>query len=435
MKNIFKNWQKSLAFLSFFVLGAFLLVGVVWAATTIINNQVSTRKVANNLADFTVLDFTINVDGDTTLAGTEPTGGTAISADKPGDWTQMKFYDASSGGAWNSGTDWIGTSEVDAYVLGGTIVGCPTFELPDPTFAHDRNSCETASKHNTPNGTIGHGGESGLHWLYDSARICTDSYTNPTCVIQASEVDCSGSASTIKGTPGCSASNLVTTSLAKTYGWVYHDISDKSYSHGLESIFIIASPYRTEGAGRNTRFYYESSEYIAGSNPDALTWNGSAWIPTPLSGTKPADWTTLKFYDKVSAGAQFSSSNDWLGLDNDATGFFADRLNAITFNLHSDANTISPANVSNVKLWAGNPGSGTLLGTASSFDGGGSGWYLSGLNRSLSAGSNRFYATMTLNGTASDGKTVRAHIPRYDANNNKTFDLGDSGVFLTTRHL
>jgi hypothetical protein len=429
MKKKFKNWQKYLMFLSCFFLGAFLLVGLVYAATTATINQVPAGKITANANDFLVLDFNINVDNETTIAGTAPDAGSPIVSSKPGDWATVKFNDASSGGAWNSGTDWIGNSEVDAYVLGGTIVGCPTDESPPYNFADDRNSCENGARHDTPNGTTGDGGEGGLHWLTDSATICTDSYTDPTCVIQASSNDCSVSTTTIKGDPGCSALNLVTNSLAKDYGWVYHDVSDQNYTHGLESIFIIASPYREEGAGRNTIFYYESSETIAGSNPEALTWNGSAWIPTPISSTKPADWTTVAFYDKH-PGADWAPSNDWIGLDANEDGIYLDRLQTLTVNLHEDS-TVSPANVSNVKFYAA---SGTHLGTVTSYDGGGSGWYLDNIDRALSADSNRIYVTMSLSG-ASHGQTVRATVPLKDLNSNGSFNLGDAGVFLSSRVL
>ncbi len=376
MKNIFKNWQKSLVFLSFFVLGAILLAGVVWAATTITNNQVSTRKVANNLADFTVLDFTINVDSDTTLAGTEPTGGTAISADKPGDWTQMKFYDASAGGEWNGGTDWVGNSESNYYQLAATIIGCHDGHLPG-TWYQTRSVCETA-EYGGLNGSISGWGNGNLKYIQDSDYLCySGSPTNPTVLFRASDSSCvtlagdctSGSESRcyIKGSYNQGGVHL-TNAIAQDNGIVYRDGTGGGAYSWREPIFVLPSAYRNID---NPIIFYSTSERLSGvSNPPLATGQ----FPTSLSASKPADWTTMKFYDQYSGGAQFNSSNDWIGLDNDATGFFADRLNAITFNLHSDANTISPANVSNVKLWAGNPGSGTLLGTASSFDGGGSGW-------------------------------------------------------------
>ncbi len=440
-KSFFKKLNKRVILFSFILLTAFLLASLAYAATTITNNQVVARRVTNSSADFTVLDFAINVDGDTTLAGTEPAGGTAISADKPGDWTQMKFYDSSAGGAWNSGSDWVGSSHSNYYQLAATILACPDGNLP-PVYYRTEAVCSSGSPYPTPNGEAGWG-NGNLKYIEDSSYICTNSFTNPTFIYRATSNDCGTLACDgdhrqdcyVLGNDGSAwnvgPSGHVSNAIAQTYGWVWHDGSGGgAYTPLTENLFIIPSAYRSIDT---PMLFYNNSVTISGTTPPSVTSSA----PTSLSASKPADWTTMKFYDHSSSGAQFNSGTDWLGLDNDATGFFADRLNAITFNLHSDANTISPANVSNVKLWAGNPGSGTLLGTASSFDGGGSGWYLSNLNRSLSAGSNRFYATITLNGTATDGKTVRVHIPRFDSNNNKSFDLddGDSGVFLTTRHL
>jgi hypothetical protein len=438
MKKKFKKWQKLIVLVSFFVLGAISMISLAFAATTISVTQVPASGITANANDFLVLDFNINVDDEETLAGTAPDAGTAITGTKPGDWVTVKFNDASSGGAWNSGTDWIGTSdsELNYYQKAATILGCPEGNNPPAYYARTREMCEAVNGSATPNGTMGLENGS-LKYINDSDYLCANSFTNPTVIYRANSSSCATLASDCtEGSENLcyimgsfpAGGSWVSNTVAQEYGWVFHDTTGGGlYSHVTENLFLLPAAYRNHID--IPAIFYEDSVTLAGIAPSATMWNGSQWVVKTLSNTRPTDWATVTFYDKH-PGADWAPSNDWIGLDANEDGIYLDRLQTLTVNLHEDS-TVSPANVSNVKFYAA---SGTYLGTVTSYDGGGSGWYLDGIDRALSAGSNRIYATMSLSGT-SHGQTVRATVPLKDLNSNGSFDLGDAGVFLSSRVL
>jgi hypothetical protein len=414
MKKHFKTWQKPLVFLSVFVLGAFLLVGVVLAATTNSNNNAPTQIVSLNETDFLVMDFNINVGPDSNIAGTNISAGTAITTTKPASWTDMKFYDYSGGGQWSAGSDWVGrdldgdgkyTDQSDTVIYAGTW---------------DYGSSLVAG---TP-----------LLSIQSSNRICTDSLTNPTCAyFTDSELNCGedgGNArghdtNVIFGGSACDADGDVLVTLSAN--WSFRDGGSGTYESD-ETLVI-------ERSHRGLTYSASADETIAGSAPSA---------GTSITATKPASWTTMSFYD-ASAGGQWNSGNDWIGTDADNNNYYLDRLNSLTAELEGVSTINALTDVTNVKFWLDNgnstfeTGSDTLLGTAttaSSYDSGGSGWYVTGLNRAMSGGANRIFVSMTINSAPSNGEIIKVYVPQYvDSGSDYIWQLGDRGMFLNSRVL
>ncbi len=419
----------------------FLVFHAVLAVTTITNNQAAAQKVTASESDFLVLDFNINVDNETTLAGTAPSAGTTITATKPEGWTTTKFYDASAGGAWSAGSDWLGNSESNYYQIASTIIACPDGNEPAVWYT-SRAMCEDGPK-GVPSGSSGWWGDAGgMSYVTTGDYLCySGSITNPTVLYKANSSSC-----LVLADGRCTAGNEwkcyirgsfpsgganITTELAQANGIVYWDGNNNgSFTMDEDSLFVLPNQYNS--GSYFPSIFYESSETLAGTPPAALSFYDGRWRVTPVVDSKPVDWTSLKMYDDV-GGGEWSDEDDWVGLDVNGDNVYLDILNTITTDLHEDA-MISSSNVSNVKFYAGNPGSGALLGTATSYDGGGSGWYLDGISRGLNAGANRFYITMSVSG-ASDGDRIRMKVPREDANSDNDFDLGDTGVFVASRLL
>ncbi len=412
MKKLLKNWQKPSVFLSFFVLGSFLLAGLVLAVTTNSNNNAPAQTVSLNETDFLVMDFNINVASDSNIAGTSISGGTAISTTKPVSWTDMRFYDYSGGGQWDSGGDWIGTdldndgrytSQSDLLVSDGA------WDYGTPTVA----------------GTS-------LVTIEAADKVCTNSLASPSCVYQlvgrtscGEGDDSAGDYTSLVGGVACDQDGDVM--VLSSDNWSFRDGSSSAFEYD-EDLYI-------ERGGKGLTYSASADTTTAGTSPTG---------GTAITATKPASWSTTSFYD-ASGGGQWSSGNDWIGLDADNNNYYLDRLNTLTTELDGISSINALTDVTNVKFWLDNgngnfeTGSDTLLGTAttaSSYDSGGSGWYANSLNRSLAAGTNRIFVSMTINAAPSNNEVIKAYIPQYvDSGSDGIWQLGDRGMFLNSRVL
>jgi hypothetical protein len=396
----------------------FFTVRLAMAATTNSNNGAPAKTVAIGAIDFLVMDFNINVGADSRVAGISSVSaaGKVITSVKP--WSTMKFYD-NGNVIWESGSDWIGLDD-DAD---GKYTG-----QPDTAIECDGSATSGRGLDNCELGAPDVGDP--LVSIDSNDHICLDSLTNPTCVYYDGGGGCGNANYYIVGS---ACANVSFHHSGDGDPWVYDDVDDGhqngTYDDG-ENIYL------EYGYPLNTYNNAAPDTTIVGTAPVA----GSVIVAD-------SPWATMKFYDN--GNTTWDVGADFIGLDADANNYYLDKLTALTADL-TDAATINAlTDTTNVKFWldggtAGFGGGdiqlGTTATTVSAYDSGGSGWYVSGLSQELAAGANRIFVTMTLNDFsgfyASNNEIIKMSVPQYvDDGSDKTWQLGDRGMFLASRVL
>jgi hypothetical protein len=418
-KSFVKFGKWSAVVLSIFLFG-FLFVNYVipvLAATTTSNNNAPAQTIATDETDFLVMDFNLIVGSDSVLGGQTPTGGTATVDDIDGDWTTIHYYDAVGGGTWNAAADWLGTDDDNDNVYTSavdTVIDC------DGTATATAGACAA------------HSAGDALTAVETADKLCTNSATTPTIVFIDNNGACvynlaDDAANILLGVP-VEANDYGDP--INGQGWAFVDGGGGAFGQG-EDLYL-------ENVAGSLTYSAAADTPIAGANPSAGT------VITSAAGASPAAWK-LDSIDAAPGGA-WNAAADSILIDADDNDYYLDKLTAITADLHADSTINALEDTTSIEFWldagaAGFQGEGvdTLLGTAetdTAYDSGGSGWYISGLSQALLAGTNRIFVSMTLNGTASDGEKVKVNVPtKSDSGEDKTFALGDTGIFLSSRVL
>jgi len=316
---------------------------------------------------------------DTTIGGTAPSAGTQITATKDSDWTTMSFYDASAGDAFSSTTDWIGLDDDQDGVYtsaADTEVDC------DGSTSTDKGTCDA------------HNPGDALTATAASDNLCADDLANPTIVFIDSDGNCDTADGTITNLLG-SASGSYT---AVGTNWAYVDAnSNGSYDDG-EDLYI-------ENVAGELTYSAAADTTIAGTAPSA---------GTTITTTEPTDWN-LYYYDKTDGDA-WDGSNDWIGLDNDQSGYYnGDKITSII--VQNIENALDD-DISAIKIWqedgttAGfQPTQDTVIGS----DTAGLKWGQTISTPSsvvyTATSKDRIYVTVDISSNAVNGRLIQAKIP------------------------
>jgi len=316
---------------------------------------------------------------DTTIGGTAPSAGTQITATKDSDWTTMSFYDASAGDAFSSTTDWIGLDDDQDGVstsAADTEVDC------DGSTSTDKGTCDA------------HNPGDALTATAASDNLCADDLANPTIVFIDSDGNCDTADGTITNLLG-SASGSYT---AVGTNWAYVDAnSSGSYDDG-EDLYI-------ENVAGELTYSAAADTTIAGTAPSA---------GTTITTTEPTDWN-LYYHDKTDGDA-WDGSNDWIGLDNDQSGYYnGDKITSIV--VQNIENALDD-DISAIKIWqedgttAGfQPTQDTVIGS----DTAGLKWGQTISTPSsvvyTATSKDRIYVTVDISSNAVNGRLIQAKIP------------------------
>jgi len=318
------------------VLPLFFVKAFTTSSTGYANNGAPERDAAPGEANVLIMDISLPDPGtDTTIAGTAPSAGTAITATKDSDWTTLYFHDATAdGGAWDSANDIVFVDDGNVYYddtkdtkLAGATTENAQGTLTEPSgwdlYYYDKTDGDAWDSANdwigtdddsdgvytsaadtevdcdgstsTDKGTCdAHNPGDALTATDASDNLCADDLANPAVVFIDSDGNCNTADGTITNLLG-SASGTYT---AVGTDWVYVDAdSDGAYDDGEDLYIENVSGELTYSAAADTT--------IAGTAPSA---------GTAITATKDSDWTTLYFYDAADGGA-WDSANDIIFVD------------------------------------------------------------------------------------------------------------------------
>lgn len=284
-------------------------ISIAYSTTFTFSAPTSGSKVKAGDTDVLLYQFYLN-STDSTITGSEPAAGTAITNVTP--WIAVYFYD-NGNSAWSSADDWIGldpdedevyTSEAD------TEVDC------------DGNTT-------TGSGVCSSSPGDALTEMINTDKICTDDLINPTIVFISSAGDCAFNGSVDIELLG-GAENITYTLVAAGDDWAYNGAG--AYSLGNE-IFIDIDGGLTYSDSADTT--------ITGTAPAA---------ETAITNTNPL--ALVYFYDE--GDALWNESDDWIGESED--GFYLDTINSLLIN---NTGTANQSDVVNVTLYEGSGCSGT----------------------------------------------------------------------------
>ena len=357
------------------------------SSTGYVNNGAPERDAYAGATNVLIMDVSLpNPVADSDIGGTAPSAGTAITATKDSDWTTMKFYDAAAGGAFSSSADWIG---LDDDLDGVYTAAADTLVDANGGGVNATTTGDTSLTAGTA-----------LYKVDAPDHICTDSTTSPTCVWWdgSTSGDCTTTTDAYRlvGSDGCPAvtDTLVTTTTAQ---WSKETSAAYSTTTAPD-LFIESVPWElTYSAAPDTN--------IAGTAPAA---------GTAITATEPSDWH-LYYYDKTNSDA-WDSANDWIGLDNDSSGYYnGDKISSIKV---SNLENALDDDISAIRIWQEDGTTAgfqstqdTLIGSDSS----GSKW-----GQTISTGSavvytasskDRIYVTADIASGAINGRIIKAEIP------------------------
>jgi Bacterial Ig-like domain len=108
------SWRgMTLIFALIFISVSYVLVA--FALTSVASNNAAAQNVTASEQNFQVMDFTLTVGSDSTLGGQTPSAATQTVDDVDTDWTNIYYYDAVGGGTWNVAADMLFVNDGNKY--------------------------------------------------------------------------------------------------------------------------------------------------------------------------------------------------------------------------------------------------------------------------------------------------------------------------------
>jgi len=372
-----------IVFIVLFCLPFYFAKAFTTSSTGYANNGAPETDAYAGTANVLIMDISLpDPISDTTIGGTAPSAGTALVSDEPAGWN-LYYYDKTDGDVWDSSNDWVGTDDdADGVYTSAadTVVDC------DGSGSANAGSCDAHNPGDTLTATDA------------SDNLCTDSLTSPTCVYIDSGGDCDATdADTHTYLLGSGCGTASDNAVGANWAYVDSD-SDEAYDDG-EDLYI-------ENVQGELTYSAAADTTIGGTAPSA---------GTTLSATKDSDWTTMKYYDGPD-GSAFNSGVDWIGLDNDSSGYYnGDKISSVV--VQNIENALDD-DISAIKVWqeegttSGFQSSqDTLIGSISS----GAKWGQTISTTSAvvwtATSKDRIYITASIASGAINGRIIEAKIP------------------------
>lgn len=398
------------------VLSLSLVMAAPAGATTVGASAAPAANVSPGQTNALVMDITIGDGGDSLVAGTAPSAGTATADGTDTDWA-IDSYDKTDGGgpfAWDSGNDLLAIDD-DAdskYTAQGdtTLAGVP------PSAGTSLVTAAIAAWQGAAIGTVSYyDAAPGGAWASGSDAIwvevtADDAYTIADTLL-AGTAPPDPTAET--GDGGKNTTDWTTINL-------YDAVGANAWDAGVDGIIEDFHAGGTYSAAADT--------YVVGADPTDGT-------PYTSNNAFDADWG-MDSYDAADGDA-WNSVADAIIVDADTNDTYLDQLNAIT--LKNTETAVNGTDIGEVNVWVENGTTAgfqadedTSLGSAAWDDS--DSWDLSALTTDILAAGQRIYVTASLQVAATVGRTIIMQVPTLaDAvAPNGAFDAGEEGLFLAS---